>query len=195
MSLLFSQVGTYSIILTDSVENDPTVKEIKIIDSVEKVEIVSLPTKTTYASEETLDLTNGVIKYGTTFTTPVEVSMTDAVVTGFDSSKSGEQTLVVTYNEKYTTFTVTIGEATQYFNFGTNGNPIASTIASTSVTVDQLTDLEYLWSYSPTKIGTKTCWIIDYFFMLWYNILCRNLRKNKFKWCQIGVSQFRNPWK
>ncbi|MGN1101053.1 MAG: bacterial Ig-like domain-containing protein, partial [Huintestinicola sp.] len=81
---------------------------------VTAIEIAALPTKTTYLIGDKLDVTGGKIKVYYEDGESATVDMTAAMVSGFDSSVEGTQTLTVTYGGKTATFTVTVekGEVT-----------------------------------------------------------------------------------
>jgi len=75
----------------------------------ESIEVTQEPTKTTYKIGEPLDLT-GIVVTATYSDDTEEVTITEANITGFDSSTVGEKTLTVTYGGKTDTFTVTVIE-------------------------------------------------------------------------------------
>ncbi|MGN0637091.1 MAG: bacterial Ig-like domain-containing protein [Huintestinicola sp.] len=81
---------------------------------VTAIEISALPTKTTYFIGDKLDVTGGKIKVYYEDEETETVDMTATMVSGFDNTKEGTQTLTVTYGGKTATFTVTIdkGEVT-----------------------------------------------------------------------------------
>lgn len=76
-----------------------------VIDGVTSVKITSLPAKLTYERRESLDLT------GMTFvavTEDGEFEVTDYSVSGYVSTKSGKQTVTVSYGGYSATFEVTV---------------------------------------------------------------------------------------
>lgn len=75
---------------------------------VTSIEISALPTKTTYLIGDKLDVTGGKIKVYYEDGETETVDMTAAMVSGFDSTKEGTQTLTVTYGGKTAAFTVTV---------------------------------------------------------------------------------------
>lgn len=105
--------------------------EIEVIaKTLEKIELLSAPAKKTYREKkDTLNLSGARINliYNNGTTAPLEI--TDEMVSGFDNSVIGKQTITVTYMGKTTTFEVEI---------------IAKTAMSISVTQkpDKLTYLE-----------------------------------------------------
>lgn len=82
----------------------------KVITDTSKIVIKTNPTKTTYYQNQTLDLSGGVITVTSTDGTTKDVAMTDSdvKVTGYNSTKVGEQTITVTYDGKSASFTVTV---------------------------------------------------------------------------------------
>lgn len=95
-------------------------KQVEVVDEerhIESISINTLPDKTRYQLNESLDITgltiNAVFTDGTVNSTPIQV--TDDMVSGFDSTATGEKTLTVTYTDKYgdtaeTTFAVTVAD-------------------------------------------------------------------------------------
>ena len=94
-------VESYSTNLTVTVQESKT---------LESIAVTAGPTKTTYKVGEELDLTGLVVTatYSDDSTAPVEV--TPAMVTGFDNTQTGKQTLTVTYEGETATFEVTVEE-------------------------------------------------------------------------------------
>lgn len=86
----------------------------KAMDGLEKekeldgISIRSLPDKTVYRTGEALDLTGGVILAEYSDGTTAEIAMTNSMVSGFDSSKTGVQTLEVLYCGKTAQFEVEV---------------------------------------------------------------------------------------
>ena len=79
--------------------------------------------------------------------------MTTDMVTGYNSSTNGKQTLVVTYNGATANFSVTVGEEKKYFTFGTNGSENVVETASTTVTSTELSNLKYIISGLQADLG------------------------------------------
>ena len=94
-------VASYTTDLTVTVQAEKT---------LESIAVTAGPTKTTYKIGEELDLTGLVVTatYSDDSTAPVDV--TPAMVTGFDNTQAGEQTLTVTYEGETATFEVTVEE-------------------------------------------------------------------------------------
>ena len=76
-----------------------------------KIEVKTAPKKLEYTqNKDNLDLTGGVITATYSDNTTKDITMTNSEVkvTGYDKTKVGKQILTVTYNEKTTTFEVTV---------------------------------------------------------------------------------------
>lgn len=85
------------------------------------------PANTTYVVNDDLDLTGLVITLTYSDDTKEDVSYSPATASsfttsGFDKTKTGSQTVTVTYNEKSTTFDVTVNEGT--YNYTGTGSYI-----------------------------------------------------------------------
>ncbi len=77
--------------------------------TLQSISVYSTPTKLTYLeAKDTLDVTGGKIKLSYDNGTTEIISMTTAMISGFDNTKVGKQTLTVTYSGKRTTFAVQI---------------------------------------------------------------------------------------
>ena len=75
------------------------------------IEIAQQPNKTTYIqNHEALDVTGGKIRLIYNDETTEEINMTTGMVSGFNNSTLGPQTLTVTYEGKKATFEITIVE-------------------------------------------------------------------------------------
>lgn len=83
---------------------DVTFSEAKITD----IELYSSPAKTHYTIGDKLDVTGGMLKVFYEDGSSDIIDITANMVTGFDSTKEGTNTLTVTYGGKTVTFTVTI---------------------------------------------------------------------------------------
>lgn len=80
--------------------------------SVTSISLSAAPTKTNYFIGEPLDVTGGKVTV-TRQTGPDEIiDLTANMVTGFDSETAGTKTLTITYQEKTTTFDITVSEVT-----------------------------------------------------------------------------------
>ena len=86
--------------------------EITVLErEIQSIEIITQPNKKTYIQNyEELDVTGGKIRLTYNDETTEEIDMTKEMITGFDNTELGPQTLTVTYEGKTTTFEVTIIE-------------------------------------------------------------------------------------
>ena len=96
--------------LTVSYEGENANFEITIEEkTLEKIEIIAEPNKKTYIQNyEELDVTGGKIRLIYNDETTEEIDMTEDMVTGFDNTQLGPQTLTVNYEGKTTTFEIVI---------------------------------------------------------------------------------------
>ena len=76
--------------------------------TVSSIAMKTQPTKTTYSTGESLDVTGAVITATYSDSSTQDVNVTTAMCSGFDSSTTGSKTVTVTYEGKTTTFTVTV---------------------------------------------------------------------------------------
>ena len=95
---------------------------------------LTAPTKTEYIVGDVLDLTGGKILVTYSDRSTNEIGLTAAMCTGFDSTKTGKQTITVYYEGKTAKFTVTVKAkekpSTDIFEIGSADYPtIASAIA------------------------------------------------------------------
>lgn len=76
---------------------------------LESIEVTTLPTKLEYLEgKDTLDVTGGKLKLTYNNGTSEVIDLTPNMVSGFDNTQVGPQTLTVTYKGKITTFEVEI---------------------------------------------------------------------------------------
>ena len=76
--------------------------------SVSSISMKSNPSKTTYLTGESLNLTGAKITVKYNNNTQEDIAVTSAMVSGYNADKTGSQTLTVTYQGKTTHFTVTV---------------------------------------------------------------------------------------
>ena len=96
--------------LTITYSGKTTAYDIEIIaKSLSRIEVSTLPDKTKYfQSKDNLDVEGGKITLYYNDNSSEIIDMTEAMVSGFDNTKTGFQTLTVTYNGKTATFKVEI---------------------------------------------------------------------------------------
>ena len=117
---------------------------------------ISTTPKTEYLIDDTLDVSGGEITVSYENGADKVISITSAMVTGFDSSAAvSSQTLTVTYEEKTATYVITVKKHTP-----TVTAPTASAITLGQTLADSaLSDTTWSWSDStiePTSAGTKS---------------------------------------
>lgn len=81
-----------------------------INESAKIVSIIAIPQKTEYLTDDTLDFTGGMVKVVYVSGKEELIDITDSMVSGFDMSTSGEQTVTVTVAGASDTYTVNVAE-------------------------------------------------------------------------------------
>ena len=108
LSLLFA-LFTVSVSANGDMDNDISYDQ---LEKEEDVQLVSITMKTlpkvAYVEGDAFDVTGGVVKliYSDDFTE--DISLSEGMVTGFDSATVGEQWVTVTYEGRTTSFPVTV---------------------------------------------------------------------------------------
>ena len=92
-----------------------TVNVIDLSPELTGIIIGQLPNKTAYVKREKLDTTGLVVL--ATYSDGSTKEVTDYKVTGFNTLKTGDQILTVTYEDFTTTFSVTVGEGTHAHSY------------------------------------------------------------------------------
>ena len=112
--------------------------------TLESIAVTAAPTKTSYVqNEDELDVSGGVITLTYSDGTTEAVDMTAEMVTGFDNTVLGEQTLTVTYEEKTATFTVTVVGPVSNIQWSLNDGTL--TVSGTSAMEDYATASDAPW--------------------------------------------------
>ena len=97
-------------IITVTYKGKTTTFEINVkAKSVTKIEVTS-PNKLEYIEGQGLDLSGGKVKVFYDNGTSEEISLTDDMISGYDASIVGKQTIIVTYQGKTATFDVNVIE-------------------------------------------------------------------------------------
>ena len=120
--------------------------------TIESVNLGSLPTKTNYLTGDDLDLTGGHInvKYSSGLAGTEQLSITEDMVSGFDSNKIAKQTLTITY--KGQTWNYTIDMACRHDFSAKNTDNIYFKSAATCTSAEK-----YYYSCSNCgEIGTES---------------------------------------
>lgn len=106
--------------------------------ALQSIAITTPPTKTIYLVGDKLDITG--LKVTGTYSdgSIVDEPITEANITGFDSTTAGTKTLTVTVNEKTVTFDITVREAgnAAITKFGFVGHDVYATINGTAITIE-----------------------------------------------------------
>ena len=105
-----SKIGTYKVTykVEDMAGNYATkTRTVKVVDYITGIQITS-PTKTTYNYGESLNLSGMTVKAVMKSGTKTNVSIDKCTVTGYDKTKLGDQTIIVTYSGKTATFKVNV---------------------------------------------------------------------------------------
>ena len=71
------------------------------------VAVSKMPNKLTYKVGEKLDVTGGKLKVTFSDSTSIEVDILDVMVSGFDATVAGKQSLTITYTDGGKTYTAT----------------------------------------------------------------------------------------
>ncbi|HEX3039061.1 MAG TPA: Ig-like domain repeat protein [Caproiciproducens sp.] len=95
------------------------------------ISVKTLPAKTIYYNGETLDVTGAVITAAYDNGTSEDIPVTSAMVSGFDGSKTGTQTLTITYNGMTTTFPVTVEEHPSSSSGGSSTPSLPTSVTDT----------------------------------------------------------------
>ena len=140
---------------------------------ISKIEMETVPTKTTYIqSYEKLDVTGGKIKVIYNDTSTEMIKLIENMVSGFDNSKLGNQTLTVTYGGKTTTYTIQINKKQiskieletvpvkityiqNYEELNVKGGKIKITYSDTSTDIINITN-EMVSGFDNSKLGNQT---------------------------------------
>ncbi len=160
--------------LTVTYKGKITTFEVEIVaKSLESIEVTTLPTKTEYLEgKETLDVTGGKLKLTYNNGTSEIIDLTPDMVSGFDNTKVGPQTLTVTYKGKITTFEVeivakslesievtTLPTKTEYLErkdaLDVTGGKLKLTYNNGTTEVINLT-AEMVSGFNNTKVGPQT---------------------------------------
>jgi hypothetical protein len=118
------------------------------------INVSTMPTKTTYFIGDTLDVSGGKITVTDRDGVTQIVDMTSDMVSGFESRKSGEKTVTVSYLNKTTQFTITVLPSSEV-----PGNlALGKTVTASSLASDWNAD------YAPYSPDTATDGNLDGYF-------------------------------
>ena len=101
--------------ITKQVKQSITVNKIDADKEIQKIEMLSLPNKTTYMENEELNLEGGIVKITYTDNTTMELNLNSnsLTITGFNNQNIGKQTITVEYQGFTTSFEVEVKEGTK----------------------------------------------------------------------------------
>ena len=142
-----------------------------IAKAVNSIAIVSKPSKTEYYVDEDISATDGKLKVTYNDGTEETIDITAAMLSGYDKTQAGRQTVTVTYGEKTATFEVTVLANTVakieiasaptklVYDYGSELDPAGGKITVTfdnneTMTVDITADM--ISGYDKTKAGKQT---------------------------------------
>ena len=162
-----NQLGPQTVTVTYN--NVTTTFNVNVVDYVKDIEIVK-PTKLIYAIGETIDLTGGqVIEVMASGTATTPIAMTQAMISGFDSSTEGAKTITVTYGGFTKTFGITVQDLASSMIIKTlpdkldylygepldvSGGTIEVTKESGAIEIINITKA-MVSGYNPNKLGTQ----------------------------------------
>ena len=106
-----SSSDTYTLYINGTAAATSTVSGTALSVSVSSVSLASLPDKTEYSVGDELDLDGAALSVQYSNGNIKTVDITSDMVSGFDSSAAGTQTITVTYEGRTVQFDVTVSEA------------------------------------------------------------------------------------
>ena len=154
-------VGTAKITATTKDGNKVASCTVVVTNNVTGITIKTAPTKVIYNKGESLNLTGGKITITRQSGEKQDIDITSSMVSGYNSSKTGKQTITVTYEGKTTSFEITVNETT---NVSVTGISLDKTtveikvgewvIVEATITPSNATDKNIIWSSSDGGIAT-----------------------------------------
>ena len=141
---------TIMVTFTENGITKQTSYEVSVTDTVTKVELETSP-RTSYKYNEELDLTGATIKV-TKGSGEETVQITESMVTGYDKTILGEQTVTITYGGQQTTFKVNVKDYVT--KIAVNPATVAGTYGDTLTNIINNNNVMYTVTYA--KAGDKT---------------------------------------
>ena len=141
---------TIMVTFTENGITKQTSYEVSVIDTVTKVELGTSP-RTSYKYNEELDLTGATIKV-TKGSGEETVQITESMVTGYDKTILGEQTVTITYGGQQTTFKVNVKDYVT--KIAVNPATVTGTYGDTLANIINNNNIMYTVTYA--KAGDKT---------------------------------------
>jgi len=145
----------------------------KSMTNVSKIELIKAPTKNTYIQNyEKLNTSGGKIRINYASLKSEEIELDNSMITGFDNSKVGKQTLTITYKGKKTTYDIIIKEKKaqkieinkmpsktvyiqNYEKLDVSGGKLKVTYNDTSTEIINIEE-SMVTGFNNTKLGTNT---------------------------------------
>ena len=141
---------TIMVTFTENGITKQTSYEVSVTDTVTKVELETSP-RTSYKYNEELDLTGATIKV-TKGSGEETVQITESMVTGYDKTILGEQTVTITYGGQQTTFKVNVKDYVT--KIAVNPATVTGTYGDTLTSIINNNNVMYTVTYA--KAGDKT---------------------------------------
>ena len=135
---------------TENGETKTTTYDVSIKDTVTAVSMKNTP-KTEYKYNEPLDLINGTISV-TKGSGTKDIAITDNMVSGYDPTKLGKQTITITYGGKTTSYEVNVKDYVTGISI--NPNAITGTYNDEIEKLINDNDISYTVTYA--KAGAKS---------------------------------------
>ena len=141
---------TIMVTFTENGITKQTSYEVSVTDIVTKIELGTSP-RTSYKYNEELDLTGSTIKV-TKGSGEETVQITESMVTGYDKTILGEQTVTITYGGQQTTFKVNVKDYVT--KIAVNPATVTGTYGDTLTSIINNNNVMYTVTYA--KAGDKT---------------------------------------
>ena len=141
---------TIMVTFTENGITKQTSYEVSVTDIVTKIELGTSP-RTSYKYNEELDLTGSTIKV-TKGSGEETVQITESMITGYDKTILGEQTVTITYGGQQTTFKVNVKDYVT--KIAVNPATVAGTYGDTLTNIINNNNVMYTVTYA--KAGDKT---------------------------------------
>ena len=135
---------------TENGETKTTTYNVSVKDTVTSIKMKATP-KTEYKYNEQLDLANGTISI-TKGSGTKDIAITSDMVSGYDPTKLGKQTITVTYGGKTTTYEVNVKD----YVTGISVTPNAITGKYNSELQDLINNNNIMYTITYAKAGAKT---------------------------------------
>ena len=174
-------------------ENDipqTTTYNITVADSVTGISIKTPPTKDKYKYNEELDLTNGKITV-TSGKGTKDIDITPDMLSGYDKTVLGDQTVTVTYGGQTATFKVNVKD----YVTGITVAPITITGEVGAELTDLITENNIKYTVNYAKAGPGTPTALDPSMLPGYNKNSKNTQNLKVEYTDTDENSFTNGTK